>query len=1117
LTKTILIVDDRVINLEFLAMLLGYAGYHVIKSIDGLQALALARSALPALVISDIAMPVMDGIELLRHLQDDPTTKTIPVIFYTATYNAGEACSMAQTLGVVAVLTKPAEPQHILDLVAKALGDVLVLPEATDSSLPSTLQALPYELKALQQSVQRRVQQASTYDAGHALQATQQVLDAQALSLRLAALLELSITLAAERDAQRLLDLFCHSAQNIMNTVQVVVGMRDKGQQRRSSSCGTSAGDVNAIFDLIDPDSIDRDSALLYAYLTSAGSLSMGSAEVAMSQPLHLPLPPTHPLRRPFLMVPVRTATPGWLYLSGKPGGLDFSVEDCEIASTLAAQLAPLYENRSLYDAARQHVVQLEMEAAQRTLVADRLALSEAGLRHAQVLTKSAHIVTAHNGVFESWSKTLPQLIGVTEAAMPTDRASWLTIVESADRDRFMDQLVAAELSGTRTEASYRVRRSDGAIIELHEVLEPLPAQSDSVDKMRWFHTIQDVTEHKKQEHKVARLSRVSAVLSGINSAIVRIHERAALFQETCRIAVNQGAFSMAWVCVTKPPATDAPEAPDGPDEQIVAWFSGNADQSAPLPSGAADIGTPWRVAARERRPVICNDISRDYALRSHGAQLNACQSVAAFPLMHGDDAVAVIVLFADAIDNFDQDEVKLLNELVADLSFGLQFIAKEERLSYLAFHDVLTGLPNRMLLQDRVLQFLHGSKNDGDMTCVIMLDLDHFSQLNDALGRHAGDAVLTQVAQRLGASLIEPYSLARIAGDIFAIAIPDLAQAADAAALLEQQIFGVFDTAFVIDGQALRITARAGLAVYPDDGRDAETLLKHAEVALKKAKSSDEHYLYYAPRMNAAIAARLSLKAELQVALEQQQFVVYYQPRVDLISGAIVSAEALIRWRHPERGIVGPDQFIALSEETGLIVPIGTWVIDAVCAQQATWLAGGVAIVPVAVNLSAVQFKKEEVLQTIQQALERHALATHHIEFELTESVVMSDPERATRTLQALKEIGVKLALDDFGTGFSSLAYLKRFPFDFVKIDRAFITDITKSAKDAMIATAVIAMGHSLNLRVVAEGVETEGQLNYLREHGCDEMQGYYFSPPVPAPAFEAMLREKKCLPIPQ
>ena len=314
-----------------------------------------------------------------------------------------------------------------------------------------------------------------------------------------------------------------------------------------------------------------------------------------------------------------------------------------------------------------------------------------------------------------------------------------------------------------------------------------------------------------------------------------------------------------------------------------------------------------------------------------------------------------------------------------------------------------------------------------------------------------------------------------------------------------------------------MRVSARAGLALLPDNGRDAETLFKHAEIALKKAKSQGERYLYYAPQMNAALAAKLKLRSELQQALETQQFEVFYQPRVDLQSGRIVSAEALIRWQHPQRGMVPPDHFIPLAEETGLIVPIGAWVIDAVCAQQNAWLGRQVAIVPVAVNLSAVQFKKGLVLETIRDAIAQHELAPSYIEFELTESIVMSDPEEAARNLHALKQLQVKLALDDFGTGYSSLAYLKRFPFDFLKIDRAFITDITRSPKDAMIATAVIAMGHSLNLRVVAEGVETEEQLDYLRRHRCDEIQGYYFSRPVPAAEFEAMLQaEKRLAPAP-
>jgi diguanylate cyclase (GGDEF)-like protein len=827
-------------------------------------------------------------------------------------------------------------------------------------------------------------------------------------------------------------------------------------------------------------------------------------------------LPSLHPLRHRFLLVPIREGwhqqgwqQQGWLYLSEKSGAEDFNDEDQEFATTLATQLAPLYENLNLYEAAQQHVGLLEAEVVERKRVADELAQSAAGLRRAQILTKSAHIVSATDGVFEDWSKTLPQLIGVVEHTMPVTIPDWVALIDTPDRAKFLACYHAASSGSARMEVGYRMRHSDGTTIDLHQVLEPLPERAAANGKQRLFHTLQDVTLQKAQEHRVAQLSRMAMVLSGINSAIVRIHDRNALFQEACRIVVNQGAFSMAWIGVIDP-ATQQVE--------VVASFGAKDALAAPFSARADTLNgdLPWSVAVREMRAFICNDI--DAVLpEMGGAQQHRYRSLAAIPLMLDQQAVAVFTLLSDETGIFNSQEQNLLNEMAGDLSFGLRFIDKEERLSYLAYYDVLTGLPNGMLFHDRLTQFLQVARHESNLlpcTGVILLDLDHFSQLNDVHGRHVGDAVLLQVAQRLSASLTEPYSLARISGDIFAIAVPKLRMPADLASILEQPIFGAFNNAFTVDQHEVRITARAGLALYPDDGDDAQTLFKHAEIALKKAKSLDERYLYYAPQMNAALSARLKLKGELQQALELNQFEVFYQPRVDLLSGRMVSAEALIRWRHPLRGMVPPDHFIPLAEETGLVVPIGAWVIDAVCAQQTAWLARQVPIVPIAVNLSAAQFKKGQVLHTIRDTMALHGLESKYIEFELTESIVMSDPEVAARDLLALKQLDVKLALDDFGTGYSSLAYLKRFPFDFLKIDRAFITDITKSSKDAMIATAVIAMGHSLSLRVVAEGVETAEQLDYLRHHRCDEIQGYFFSRPLPAVAFEAMLLEDKRLP---
>jgi EAL domain-containing protein (putative c-di-GMP-specific phosphodiesterase class I)/CheY-like chemotaxis protein len=320
----------------------------------------------------------------------------------------------------------------------------------------------------------------------------------------------------------------------------------------------------------------------------------------------------------------------------------------------------------------------------------------------------------------------------------------------------------------------------------------------------------------------------------------------------------------------------------------------------------------------------------------------------------------------------------------------------------------------------------------------------------------------------------------------------------------------------FYVDGREINIGMQAGIAFFPADGDDGSSVFKNAEVALKLAKSSGERYMYYSIEMNARVAVRLKLEKQLLAAIDSQQFVVYYQPKVDMISGELVGAEALIRWQHPDKGLVAPAEFIALAEETGLIVPIGAWVIDAVCAQQAAWITAGLRTVPIAVNLSSVQFEKDDLLQAVRTALNVHSLDGKLLDLELTESVVMSNSAAAANTLQALRKLGVGLALDDFGTGYSSLAHLKRFPFDSVKIDRSFVTDITHNAEDAAIATAIIAMAHSLNLKVIAEGVETQGQFNYLRAKTCDQMQGNFFSPAVAKEEFESHLRSGKHMTLP-
>ena len=639
----------------------------------------------------------------------------------------------------------------------------------------------------------------------------------------------------------------------------------------------------------------------------------------------------------------------------------------------------------------------------------------------------------------------------------------------------------------------WRHCKKDGSPIEVEITFHPLRYQGRDAR----FVLALDVTARLEAERKIARLNRIYAVFSGISAAIVRLRDRAALFREACRLATVEGGMLAA--CI---------ELADN-DGRTLRPF---ADAGKPLPSRLRDPESCWPAqrALREQQPVILNDVCTDSGLgqfRIDLARAGVC-SLAAYPFIVNGRVVAVLTLFADGTNVFDAELQKVMSELIGDLDFALLFLEREDQISYLALHDVLTGLPNRRLFMDRLGQLLAAS---GERPlAMVALDIDRFAHINNALGRHAGDALLTEVARRLALSLPDTASVSRVGGDAFALVLTDLARTEDALRLLQEQVLEPLAAPVPLDGQEIRISVSAGLALHPTDGSDAESLYRHAESALKNAKRSGQRYLFYAPQMNAALAARLAMENQLQTALAENQFDVYYQPRVHIRSGRITSAEALIRWRHPKGEVVGPVDFIPLAEETGLIGMIGAWVIEEVCAQQARWLEADEHVVPVAVNLSAMQSTHSNMLRDLRAPIERHMLPHGLIEFELTETAIMHNPDEAAANLNALKGFGVQLSLDDFGTGYSSLAQLKRFPFDFVKIDRSFVAEVDSSANDQAIAAAIVAMAHSLNLRVVAEGVEKESQLDVLRKLECDEMQGYLFSPPLPPEQFAQLLRRE-------
>lgn len=618
------------------------------------------------------------------------------------------------------------------------------------------------------------------------------------------------------------------------------------------------------------------------------------------------------------------------------------------------------------------------------------------------------------------------------------------------------------------------------------------------------------ISERKEQQQRISRLLRVHAVLSGINSAIVRIHERQALLDAACRVAVEDGHFDIAWIGLLNQAGNILhPVAARGID--LHAIRDNPIPTSGDIPSGQA---TAYE-ALSSRRAVYCNDIMRvpySGAVRQIAREIGY-RSVCVLPLVVDGAGIGVMALYAAEVDFFDPEEMRLLDELAADISFALQYIARDERLNYLACYDALTGLPNRMLFLDRLTQFMNGAARGSYSVATLILDLDRFTYINETYGRHVGDTVLRMVADRLRHVVREPCTLARIGADRFAVAVSDLQQGPEASSIVQARIFEALSQAFTVEELQLHISVHAGIALFPGDGDSAETLIQAAEAAQKEAQSSGERYLYYAPEINTRIAANLTLERELRHALEDRQLAVHLQPQLDLRTGHIAGAEALLRWQHPQRGLVSPGDFIPLAEQTGLIVPIGEWVIDTVCAQQAAWLGEGLDPVRIAVNLSPLQFCHGKLLPLLELTLARHSLPAKHLELELTEGLVMRNPDEAAQTMDALRRIGLRIALDDFGTGYSSLAYLRRFPFDAVKIDRAFVKDIIRNPGDAAIATAIIAMAHRLKLEVVAEGVETEGQLGFLRRNECDHIQGYYYSPAVPLEAFADMLRMRKAM----
>lgn len=514
-------------------------------------------------------------------------------------------------------------------------------------------------------------------------------------------------------------------------------------------------------------------------------------------------------------------------------------------------------------------------------------------------------------------------------------------------------------------------------------------------------------------------------------------------------------------------------------------------------------------------------------AMPSYVAPLVAlgARNYVVLPLLFKQELAGIIVLANSQTPVGQEDDLVQMRRLADQVAVALANVQMIDRVRFLAYYDSLTSLPNRVLFKERLQQALAGAHRSQRMVAVFFLDLDHFGRINDTLGHEQGDQLVRDVGARLLACCREsdsvarpggerpPPNVARLGGDEFTILIPDLTDPQEAAGVA-RRLLASFAQPFRLAGHEVFVTASIGIAVYPFDAEDMEGLLKSADTAMYHAKQQGRNgFQMYSKAMNATALHRLTIENHLRRALDREEFEVHYQPLVDLAHGSIVGAEALVRWRHPEMGLMPPGEFIPIAEENGLIVPLGEWIFRTACAQQAAWREQGLGNVRISINLSSRQLRQINLVERIHAVLQESGVEPECISLELTESILMQHESENVATLNALRSLGLCLSIDDFGTGYSSLSYLKHFPLDTLKIDRSFVRDLATDPDDALITSAILAMGRSLEMKIVAEGVETQDQLAFLRRHRCDQFQGYLFSRPVPADVFQGFLREGKRL----
>ncbi len=1085
----ILVAEDSRTQAEQLGFMLEQNGYAVTIAANGKLALQAAQAQKPALIISDIVMPEMDGYELCKAIKLDDKLKDIPVILVT-TLSDSQDVIRGLECGADNFIRKPYDERYLLSRIE-------------------------YLLMNLDLRRGHKMQLGVEIDLGghkHFINAErQQILDL------LISTYEQAIHINVELK-QRETELV-HSNQVLQGLFGISEGLNRVVSSREVAEIaleqalklpGIRAGwisihEKDSGFKIVAARNLPpalATSEALDGDCECRGKLLSGELDsvtnIIKCERLANAKGDTQGLRChasvPFAIDAGRTL--GILNLAGEGEGL-FNEDELKVLHNVGQQLAVSLERARLHE----HLEQLveARTAALRDSEARMRTIIDAEPECVKVVDAEGRLVQMNAaGLAMLDADSLQQVLGgrIAEFVVPAQREAYRAFE-------------AGVLDGKCASFEFEIVGLKGRHLWLDSHAVPLSDPQDGRPQM--LAITRDVTQRRANEAKIKRLNRIYAVLSGINTTIVRVRDEGELFREACRIAVEHGRFIFAWIGgFDADTRLVTPAAQAGRDDGYLEQINLSAREDAP--GGCALTAQ----ALAEKKPVICNDIASDERMAAWSAEAlsRGYRSVTVFPLLIEAQPAGVFALYAAEPDAFDEEEMRLLIEMAGDISFAMEHLKKVEKLNYLAYFDAITGLPNRALFYDRLGQHLLDSQS-GETLAVLAIDLEHFRNINESFGRHAGDAVLKQTAERLIHTGVGVDHLARISADCFGMVLSDKRDEADVMRFLEGQVTPALGKPFELDGKTLRISARAGIAIFPDDGTDADTLYRNAEAALKKTKKSGDKYLFYTPEFNAKAAERLTLENKLRQALELGQFVLYYQPKINLKDGHICALEALIRWQDPEDGLVPPMKFISILEENGMILDVGRWALQQAVADTRQWLQSGLQPPRVAVNVSAIQLRQNDFVDTVKKVLGDNAGAAQYLDLEITESLIMQDIEANIQKLNVIREMGLEVAIDDFGTGYSSLSYIAKLPVNTLKIDRAFIINMANNPDDLSIVAAIISLAHSLDMKVVAEGVETREQANLLRLLKCDEIQGFLFSPAVPAQQISVFLQEKKSLPV--